>query len=300
MKHGRPNILSRPLFIFALGLLLLNDFYLKYEFSNFWTGKLSDIAGLFLFPYFLSSLRVKWSKAIYIGTAFLFTFWKSPFSEGLLNSAQAIGIGFNRVVDYTDLFALFVLPFSFVYFQRQLSTKDRSGKYLRVPIGIVSLFAIWATALPREKVDLNLTVNEPYEMQISKTELFELIEPGHSYSDTLEKNISDSLFYLHFDISNGRIDVTAMATITAIDSGTTKVNLIKIKHGYIRGSLFSGVDKDDIDQFKSTSVEEFKSQFKYSFIKPIENGKPEYIYYDNKEIHDFYQNEQINTPADNR
>ena len=291
MRQSRPDILSRPLFILALGLLLLNDFYLKYEFSNFLTGKLSDIAGLFLFPYFLSSLRIKWSKTFYIGTAFLFMFWKSPLSEELINSAQAVGIGLNRVVDYTDFFALFILPLSFVYFQRQLSIDDRVGNYLKVPIGIVSLFAIWATTLPREKVDLNLTVNEQYELEMSKTDLLNLIQPGHGYSDTLEKNLSDSLFYLHFDISKGRIDVTALATITAIDSKTTRINLKKIKYGYITGSLFSGVDKDDIDDFKSISVEGFKSRFNYSFIKPIENRTPEYIYYDNKEIHDAYQHE---------
>lgn len=291
MRNSRPDILSRPLFILAVGLLLLNDFYLKYEFSNFVTGKISDVAGLFLFPYFLSSFRTKHAKAIYIGTAALFVFWKSPLSQELINLAQTIGIGFNRVVDYTDIFALFILTLSFCYFQRQISTERKISKYLKIPIGILSLFAIWATTLPREKVDLNLTVNTEYELKISKAEFFKLIEPGHGYSDTLEKNLSDSLFYLHFDISNGRIDVTAVATITAIDSKTTRVNLDRIEHGYITGSLFSGVDKDDIDDFKSISVEEFESRFEYGFIKPIENRRPEYIYYDNKEIHDAYQNE---------
>ena len=291
MRHSRPDILSRPLFILALGLLLLNDFYLKYEFSNFLTGKLSDIAGLFLFPYFLSSLRIKWTKTIYIGTAALFVFWKSPFSQEVINLAQTIGIGFNRVVDHTDLFALFILPLSFGYFQRQISTEQKISRYLKIPIGILTLFAIWATTLPREKVDLNLTVNEEYELQISKADLFNLIRPGHAYSDTLEKNLSDSLFYLHFDISKGRIDVTALATITAIDSKTTRVHLDMIKHGYITGSLFSGVDKDDIDDFKSISVEEFKSRFKYSFVIPIDNRTSDYIYFDNKKIHDAYQDE---------
>ena len=41
-----------PLFLVGLGILLLNDFYLKYAFSNAFTGKLSDVAGLFIFPFF--------------------------------------------------------------------------------------------------------------------------------------------------------------------------------------------------------------------------------------------------------
>ena len=264
---------------------------MKYEFSNFLTGKISDIAGLFLFPYFLSSFRIKWTKTIYIGTATLFLFWKSPFSQEVINFAQTIGIGFNRVIDYTDFFALFILPFSFRYFKKQLTTEQKIEKYLTIPLGVISLLAIWATTLPREKVDLNLTVNKEYELEIGKAELFNLIQPGHGYSDTLEKNLSDSLFYLYFDISKGGIDVTAVASITAIDSKITRVNLVKIEHGYITGSLFSGVDKDDIEDFKSISVEEFESRFKYGFIKPIENGTLKYIYYDNKEIQDANQNE---------
>ena len=292
MRNSRPDILSAPLFILALVLLLLNDFYLKYEFSNFWTGKLSDVAGLFLFPYFLSSLRIKWTKIIYLGTASLFIYWKSPFSQELINWCQSLGVGFNRVIDYTDLLALIILPLSFSYFQKQLSAEQKIGNYLKVPIGIFSLFAIWATSLPMEKVDVNLTVNEEYEMKMSKAELFNSIQAGHGYSDTLEKNLTDSLFYLHFDIIHGsRADVTALSTITSIDSNRTKLQLKKILHGYITGGLFSGVNKDDVKDFKSISAEEFKTYFENNFIKQIESGKTDNLYYENKEIYDFYQNE---------
>ncbi len=292
MTKSRPDILSRPLFILVLGLLLLNDFYLKYEFSNLLTGKLSDITGLFLFPYFLSSLKIKWTKTIYLGTALLFIFWKSPFSQDLIIWWQTIGIGFNRIIDYTDLFALFILPLSFYYFQKQLSTECKISKYLTAPLGLISLFAIWATTLPREKVELNLNVNEVYEIQMSKTELFNSIQVGHGYSDTLKKNLKDSLFYLHFDIvDESRIDVTALSTITSIDSITTKVRLDKILYGYITGGLFSGVNKDDVEHFKSISLEEFKTYFESNFIQSIENGTAENIYFDNKEIHDSYENE---------
>lgn len=292
MTKSRPDLLSRPLFILALGLLLINDIYLKYEFSNFLTGKLSDIAGLFLFPYFLSSLRIKWTKTIYLGTAFLFMFWKTPFSQDLINWSQTIGIGFNRVIDYTDLLALFILPLSFGYFQKQLSTERRISKYLTAPLGIITLFAIWATTLPREKVELNLNINEVYEMQMSKADLFNLIHAGHRYSDTLDKNLTDSLFYLHFDIvDESRIDVTALSTITSVDSIKIKVRLEKILYGYITGGLFNGVDKDDVEHFKAISEEEFKAHFETNFIQPIKNGTAENIYFDNKEIHDSYEND---------
>ena len=38
-----------PVFLLALVLLLLNDAWWKWEFGNWWTGKLSDFAGLFAF-----------------------------------------------------------------------------------------------------------------------------------------------------------------------------------------------------------------------------------------------------------
>jgi len=279
MKQSRPDLLSRPLFILALGLLLLNDFYLKHEFSNFLTGKLSDIAGLFLFPYFLSSLRIKWTKTIYWITAFLFLFWKSPFSQDLINWSQAIGIGFNRVIDYSDLLALLVLPLSLRYFQKQLLTERRINKYLTAPLGIITLFAIWATSLQREEVELNLKMNDVYELKMSKTDFFNSINAKYGY----HKNLNDSLFYLHFVIvDESRIDLSVLSTITSVDSKTTKVRLDEILYGTMTGGLFSGVDKDDVEHFKSISAEEFKAHFEKYFIQPIEKGRAKDIYIENK------------------
>ncbi len=53
------SILS-PLWIFALGVLIFNDHFLKAAWGNVLTGKLSDFAGLFLAPVLLAFiLRVK-------------------------------------------------------------------------------------------------------------------------------------------------------------------------------------------------------------------------------------------------
>ena len=41
--NSRTDILLSPLFLLGLGTLLLNDFVLKYEYSNLLTGKLSDL-----------------------------------------------------------------------------------------------------------------------------------------------------------------------------------------------------------------------------------------------------------------
>lgn len=48
--------LSRPPAVIAVALLLMNDHLLKATFPGWWTGKLSDVAGLFFFPFVVSAL----------------------------------------------------------------------------------------------------------------------------------------------------------------------------------------------------------------------------------------------------
>lgn len=289
MKNARPDLLSRPLFIFGVALLLLNDFYLKYEYGNFLTGKISDFAGLFVFPYFLSSIQIKRQKAIYFTTFLLFIFWKSTFSQEIIEWFQAVGIGTNRVVDYSDLVALIVLPFSYQYFQVQLAKEFKVSKALIIPLFIISMFAFWATTLQREKVVVNVDTNKRFELPMSKSELFNSLTTGHGNSDTLEENLQDSTFYLTFDMNDYRAQVTVLSIIKEIDSSKTIVLLDSVLYGYITGGLFSGVDKEEIDDFKSLTDQEFENHFENKVIIPIKENKAEYIYYDNKGNYDWYQ-----------
>ena len=50
------SYLLDPAIIGALLLTFANDHYLKYQFPGFVTGKISDFAGLFFFPFFVSAL----------------------------------------------------------------------------------------------------------------------------------------------------------------------------------------------------------------------------------------------------
>ncbi len=54
MNAAKRN-LGHPVFLLSVLLLLLNDWLLKPLFHNDLTGKLSDLAGLFAFPFFLSA-----------------------------------------------------------------------------------------------------------------------------------------------------------------------------------------------------------------------------------------------------
>jgi hypothetical protein len=117
----KPNFKLVTSFWFLIGLLLLllNDFVFKSLYGNWLTGKLSDIAGLFIFPLFWSALFPKYKNKFFWITGILFVVWKSIFSQVFIDSWNQWNIlTINRVVDYTDLIALFILPVSYAYEQR--------------------------------------------------------------------------------------------------------------------------------------------------------------------------------------
>jgi len=113
MKHTYIKRYIWLVFVLSLTLLLANDFYLKARFNNSITGKLSDLVGLILFPWFWSLVFKSNVKSIYIFTFLFFIFWKTEASTLFINTLNAhFGNGIGRVIDYTDLWTLLVLPIS--------------------------------------------------------------------------------------------------------------------------------------------------------------------------------------------
>lgn len=165
--------LANPLFIVAMLLLVLNDWYLKPTFSNGFTGKLSDFAGLFALPFFLSALfpgKVKWW---YSFTLVFFIFWKSVLVQPLIDVLNHIGLPVHRTIDFTDYIALIVLPFSYHLF-------NRSKVYSLTPallniIACFSTLAFVATSMPPgDMVNVN-DINKEYHFEFSKHELIKRI-----------------------------------------------------------------------------------------------------------------------------
>lgn len=118
-------LLCNIIFILILIILFLNDHFLKLYFHNWFTGKLSDVAGIVLLPflltYFFPKLR---QNSVYI-TALFFTFWKSPYSGKLIEIYNLISpISIHRVVDYTDLFMMIflIVPYYFIKNQDEINS----------------------------------------------------------------------------------------------------------------------------------------------------------------------------------
>src|SRR5947209_5734459 len=104
IKLRCPHILLSSGFLIGLFVLLVNDFILKQLFHNRLTGKLSDLAGLFIFPLFLAAFLPCWRKHIYFATAAGFAFWKSIYAQPLIDGLNLLlPFSLGRTVDMTDL-----------------------------------------------------------------------------------------------------------------------------------------------------------------------------------------------------
>jgi hypothetical protein len=116
------NLLLNWIFLLGLFLLALNDHFLKYHYSSWLTGKLSDFTGLLIFPLFLAFLFPRQAKAMPLLTGICFIFFKAPWSTPFIEAYNRIApIGITRTIDYSDLLALAVLPLS----QRLIPAIDR-------------------------------------------------------------------------------------------------------------------------------------------------------------------------------
>ncbi|HVE78145.1 MAG TPA: hypothetical protein VNA89_04770 [Gemmatimonadaceae bacterium] len=113
------GLLTSPAFLAALGLLVLNDRYLKAHHSGWITGKLSDVAGLFAFALFWTALLPRGRRAVHVAVGVGFALWKTPAAAPAIaawNAVMPFAVG--RVVDYSDWLALLVLPLSAWYARR--------------------------------------------------------------------------------------------------------------------------------------------------------------------------------------
>lgn len=140
---GKNHITSVP-FLLCLSLLLLNDLYLKEVFNNWYTGKLSDFVGLFVFPLFWINFFPKRSFTVCWCTALLFMWWKSPLSQEFILWFSEYLFSITRVVDYSDLFALSMIPLAYWFSKLSISPIRIS----KTAIIIVASFAFFATARP--------------------------------------------------------------------------------------------------------------------------------------------------------
>jgi len=112
-SKSRTVYLLNYVFLTGLAVLAVNDHFWKEAYGNWWTGKISDFAGILILPLLLKFFFGWRDTLILLLTVVFFFWWKSPWSGGFLALANAQDwVYFTRVVDYSDLLAYLFLPCS--------------------------------------------------------------------------------------------------------------------------------------------------------------------------------------------
>ena len=255
------NLFYRKIFLVSIFLLLLNDLYLKEQFHNLLTGKLSDFVGLFAFPYFFSVLFKNKVKQTFILTGILFIFWKSNSSQFVIDYLNNLGIGINRVVDYSDLIALSILPLSYLYrTQNNIGIKKINLLPKELIIGICS-FAFIATTLPRESGELNLKSEYQTQVEIPKEELIRTLLKA-------SVNNVDSKYRIVIELPRKKSRVFVSTIISELENNRTNIKLDSILYFVTESSgFFSGVKKKNVNYIKNLKIEEFEKLFIEQKIK---------------------------------
>lgn len=139
-------------FLISLALLLLNDIYLKRHYAGLLTGKLSDFSGIFLVSLIFFVLFPRRPYSVSSMVVIAFAWWKSPLSDKfifwLVHAAG--GAGFGRIIDYTDLFALTILPLAYVMSQRVESyhiSMCTLRRVLAMPMLLIAFLATLGTSV---------------------------------------------------------------------------------------------------------------------------------------------------------
>ena len=264
------NLFTANYFILSLVILLLNDFYLKYEFSNFITGKLSDFACLFIFPYFISVFFSNKTKGIYIFTFLFFIFWKLEISEQFIKFiSQITDFAFYRTVDLTDLIALSILPISYHYFheKNEEHKENKNNNFaLNSLIGVVTIYSFLADTNPRQEAKVKIKSEKEFTIQISKKQILNnLITSDTNILET------DSLFTISFDVPKYRAEATAKVRIIKADEKNTIFKIDSISEVSVTGRLFFGISQSNIDGCEKMNASEYEENFKTNCIDIITN-----------------------------
>lgn len=160
---------KHPLALSSIGLLLLNDHVLKAAVPSWLTGKLSDFAGLFFFPFLLAAilalplegLRLPPRRIMALSCGFTALWFALIKTAPVVNEATEafaswlVGGPTQIVLDPTDLIALVVLAPAWRLWSHleQMPSARPPGKLAYAALGLAALASIATSpCMPPSKV----------------------------------------------------------------------------------------------------------------------------------------------------
>ena len=185
-------LLGAP-FLLSVALLLLNDAVLKPALHDWLTGKLSDFAGLFVFPVLVVALTGWRTRAVWWGTAIAFVVWKSPLVTPLLVAWNAHAPWhLARVVDWSDLIAIVAVVGARAYVERRADVRvtGRSMRMLGAIVACGSLVVVAATTLPMRFTPLPAVASA--ELPVTRAAILDRLDAiGFSYNSIVYRRRRD-------------------------------------------------------------------------------------------------------------
>lgn len=231
MIRRRFDLLRTPGFLIALVLLIANDVWLKAAFGNWFTGKLSDVAGVAAFALFLTACVPSRRTLWHVATAIAFATWKLPASEPLIAFWSAHLWAIGRVVDPSDLLALAILPASWNY--ARIAAPIASLERLRPAVAVLSISAFAATSPPYESSEDNGSFAMPYPREALPEMLARADSADSTWTHSYERGRSRDVVTFWFRNS----DIKAEGEIVGGDALPTTLHLQKLGTRYARGQL---------------------------------------------------------------
>lgn len=247
--HINKAILTSKGFLTGLVTLLLNDLLLKKIYGNWITGKLSDFAGLFIFPLFWLVFFPKLKMTAYILTAVIFIFWKTNSSTAFIdfwNSLEIYSIG--RVIDYSDFLAFGMLPLSYFYYIKQTESlalvrvaPTRIRAIITIAVALSSAVAFLATSRIYVIKYESTAAAHSYYFSISKSSLVNQIhefvkrakrdEVAGAWWEKVSAQQDETLQIIQLYLPSAACEFELKVRIEVSQSGEgSKIRLIDIRH----------------------------------------------------------------------
>ena len=110
MSERRRRDLLHPISLLAIATLVINDQVLKARWPSWWTGKLSDLAGMMFFPLVLAAV-FRHRRACIVVTMVAFALIKT-WAPATAACEHVLGWFLDPVVIVRDATDLIALPFA--------------------------------------------------------------------------------------------------------------------------------------------------------------------------------------------
>jgi len=231
------NLILNYVFISCLIVLFLNDHLFKFQYTSWFTGKLSDIVGIILLPMLLTYLFPKLKQNSVFVAGLFFAFWKSPFSESFIKIYNTISpISIHRVVDYTDLLVLLLLPIPYFLIRNSNSFVQFSIKKINVfAVLLPTMLVLMSTSPPpyyyHPKTGnvyfdgYSVEVNKPKEEIIAELKKRNI----NIYKDTVKIiRASQHYFFRRYDIKIIEKDLQKYQQMVKFNNDSIRIQVLNI------------------------------------------------------------------------